>query len=636
MGKRVRDNEKGHDTEQKHNKRVKSDKKEKKEHRKKDKSKHDKVSTNVFKQVAIHELMSIEHSINIIQENIKKIIELSPNASELSAYINHLLSLSVNSDPQSNGDVTAKILLLSKSHKVQLAAQLKSLYEDNKLEIFDQIINFNDKTILKSADDVRLLLTEKKKDIYERNSEVTSNANSILPNLPVIYDSVLEAKVFVHKSATNGDLHSSKYDQVQSNNERLEYLGDAVLETVVSDIIEYNYPDFDEGQLSKLRSILVKNETIEIISRSYKFPERQQELLNSHVIKTDLAINTKFRSNKRIADLFEAYIGALFIEKGRDGSAYDFIKEWLIQVYTPILKEFDGSDHLKYSHISKNLADRLLNNSKLPTLKSFISSPSASESTSSPISISPPEVKTIKPTDGLYDKDETMKFQKFPITLTSAEPINKLAKGELYALIGCAKLHPNYKTLQFQKNSGSPCIVECSISEDILGIGEGQNAKEASARAAQAALLNKKKIEKYHLIRMMTPRDETMVSKKFDTLTEDENKSKPKKKVFEPKILAKPYFISTSQISSPNGSSRTKLIEILGKHSIIPQIVSEQDTTTNSVLPLFKTSLKLKDKVIATCVEASKKKGANKVSQYLLEKIDEHGEDTILNDIRAL
>ncbi|OXT09737.1 ribonuclease III, partial [Bacillus sp. OG2] len=49
----------------------------------------------------------------------------------------------------------------------------------------------------------------------------------------------------------------SKHDQVQANNERLEYLGDAVLETMVSDILYMRYPDYDEGQLSILRSTLV-------------------------------------------------------------------------------------------------------------------------------------------------------------------------------------------------------------------------------------------------------------------------------------------------------------------------------------------------------------------------------------------
>lgn len=653
MGKRSRDEDSNVEYDVKRHKKSKSksEKKNSKEHKKKDKSKKSKESKpknltednkveepqKPVKQVAMHELLSIEHSINIIQEHIRKLMEISPTSTELSTYINSLLSTSVNSDPQNNGDITAKILLLSKSHKVQLAAQLKSLYENKKLDIFDQILNFNDQTVLESAVDVRLLLKQKKKEAYEKNKlSNDSVSHKLLPNLPVIYDSVLEAKVFVHKSATNSDLHASKYDQVQSNNERLEYLGDAVLETVVSDIIDFNYPDFDEGQLSKLRSLLVKNETIEIISRSYKFPERQQELLNSHVIKTDLAINTRFRSNKRIADLFEAYIGALFIEKGRDGNAYDFIKDWLIKVYSPILKEFNSSDTLKYSHISKNLADNLLNGSIAPTTTTKTTSfsiPELSDTILNPVT----QLKTtnIQPPSAKTTENDTHSNEKFPLKFRSSEPLNKLAKGNLYALIGSAKLHPVYKTTQFLRNSELPCVVACSIGDDVLGYGEGQNVKEASARAAQAALLNKPLIEKYHLIRMMTPREETMVSKNFESTSIKEDENKPKKVIFEPKVLKKPYFISASEISSPNGSARIKLLEILGKHNVIPQIISEQDTSTNSVLPLFKTSLKLKDKIIASCIEASKKKGANKVSQYLIEKINEHGEDKILNDIKS-
>lgn len=645
MGKRSRDEDNSIATDVRDHKKSKSEKKESKGHKKKDKSK--KLKSKIVneesntedpqkpvKQLAMHELLSIEHSVNIIQEHLRKLMEISPTSTELSAYINNLLSNSVNSDPQNNGDITAKILLLSKSHKVQLAAQLKSLYENKKLEIFDQILNFNDQTVLESAADVRLLLKKKKKEAYEQNKiDDGSTFHTILPKLPVIYDSVLEAKVFVHKSATNSDLHASKYDQVQSNNERLEYLGDAVLETVISDIVDFKYPDFDEGQLSKLRSLLVKNETLEIISRAYKFPERQQELLNSHVIKTDLAINTKLRTNKRIADLFEAFIGALFIEKGRDGNAYDFIKEWLLKVYSPILKEFDShsSDVVRYSHISRNLADKLMNGSinSASSKTSLLSASSLSNTIESePTNIQPPSINTTG--------NNSQPNEKFPLTLRSTEPLNKLAKGNLYALIGCAKLHPIYKPIQSSRNAGGHCIFECSIGDDILGYGEGQNAKEASARAAQASLLNKPLIEKYHLIRMMTPREETMVSKNFESIPANEEENKPKKMIFEPKFLKKPYFISATEMSQPNGSARTKLLEILGKHNIIPQIVSEQDTSTNTVLPLFKTSLKLKNKLIASCIEASKKKGANKVSQYLLEKINEYGEDAILEDIKMI
>lgn len=618
---------------EKKEKKERKDRKEKKEKReKKEKNiKNDDATNDSTKlkevetiNIPIHDLITIEHSISVIQDNIKKILDVAPDAKTLSKFINQLADSSIKQKTEINGDVTTKLLLLSKSHKIQLASQLKTLHQEGKLKIFDQIIDFDENSKIENADDVQLLVKTKKKEAYAAQEEDDDLDNSglkpILPKLPIIYDSVLEAKVFVHKSATNGDLHSSKLDQVQSNNERLEYLGDAVLETIISDIIELRYKEFDEGQLSLLRSTLVKNETIEIISRAYKFPERQDELLRSHVIRTDFDNNSKIRSNKRVADLFEAYIGALFIEKGRNGEAYDFIKKWLAKVYSPILEEFESSDIHKYSHVSKQLMLKMMNNSRvsadLKKVQAQVITPPSMQSTSV----------------GNFSED-------FPITIPASEPLDKKSKADLYALIGCAKLHPEYRTIKKKTTVGTTCIVECYIQDDVLGRGEGTNIKEASARAASAALLNKPLIEKYHLIRMMTPREETRTSTKFES--EEKAPAKldtPSKNVLlhVPQIIKRPKFISADELSTPNSSSRGDLTEQLGKYNVIPKFEQILDDTNKSLLPKFKTTLSVNGIVVAECIEASKKKGANKVSQYLLDLIKEHGENKIFHDLKIV
>ncbi|GAV30412.1 hypothetical protein PMKS-003923 [Pichia membranifaciens] len=603
----------------KKDKKEKKDKKQKKEkgekkhtHEKADKveesEKVEEKEVKPAKTFAIHDLISVERSISLVQENLAKIMEITPTAEELSQYVQHLLKSSDNGSTHDSG-VTAKILLLSKSHKIQLAAQLKTLYQAKKLKIFDQIINFSETTILNSADDVQLLLKERNRKAHENgaNTEKRFNENSILPELPVLYDSVLEAKVFIHKSATNNDMHSSKYDQVQWNNERLEYLGDAVLETIVSDITEARYPDFDEGQLTVLRATLVKNETIEVLSRAYKFPERQQELLKFHVIKTDLNIDSKLGANKRIADLFEAYIGAIFIDKGRDGNAYDFIKSWLIAVYEPILNEFESIDQLKYLHLSSGLVSELLGNDVRVKHS--------------------PDVK-----DGVMEVKETKvaqqqePVQKFPITITSTEPIDKLARGNLYALIGSAKLHPIFTPVRSYQSTGTHCVVNCTMDGELLGIGEGRNAKDASARAAMAALLNKELIEKYHLIRMMTPRTESVVKT-------PEVDQKAVKKARASSVLQIPHFIAHADLPTPDVSAKANLLSLLSEEKVLAEVKCEPDHTSQSILPMFKTILKVNGKNVCDCVEASKKKGANKVAQWLLDEIDRHGKQAVLKDL---
>lgn len=587
----------------------------------------EKIEPAIIKQIAISDLMSVEHSVCVIQENLKKLMQLAPNLRDLEQYTNFLIAQSTKSGMGTNGDITAKILLLSKSHKIQLASQLKTLSENGQLPIVKQIIDFDNDTVLENVSDVQLKLKEKNRELH-RGGTSSEAFNSLLPPLPTIDDSVLEAKVFVHKSATNNELLSSKQDTVQSNNERLEFLGDAVLETVISDVIEYRYRGFDEGQLSSLRSTLVKNETIELLSRAYKFPERQMELLDSHMVKTELT-EFKVGKNKRIADLFEAYIGALFIDKGRNGPAYDFIKDWLSKVYSPILKEFDGFDHLKYLHVSSKLRNQLL--SETPETVAC----KADQNKSKHIQFDTLDSEEDKVSEVESTSSATVleKELKFPITFTSSEPVNKLAKGELYALIGSAKLHPIYKNEKSQ-NDSKHYLTTCSIAEDILGYGEGRNLKDSSARAAQAALLNKPMIEKYHLLRMMTPRSETRASQKLEFVEKPEVASSTTLKQYTPKFLKTVQYIGKDEIPTPNSSSKNKLVDLLAKKGVVPRYHVEEDKENKSILPMFRTTLKVNDIDVAYCIDASKKKGLNKVSQWLLEKIEEVGEKTIYHDLK--
>lgn len=129
------------------------------------------------------------------------------------------------------------------------------------------------------------------------------------------------SQAFIHKSASqlssNGDI---------LNNERLEFLGDAVIEAIISDIIFKKYPKFDEGLLTKTRSKLVNTNQLSYYS-----------------IKLNLAdfllIHTNNKLNKKhlYADSFEALIGALFLDKGFE-KTYKFISNIIIDKYTDLDK----------------------------------------------------------------------------------------------------------------------------------------------------------------------------------------------------------------------------------------------------------------------------------------------------------
>jgi len=108
---------------------------------------------------------------------------------------------------------------------------------------------------------------------------------------------------FVHRSYLN---ESTEFEE---SNERLEYLGDAVLELATSDFLFRKYPEYQEGMLTNIRAALVRTESLADVALSLDFPKK---LLMS---KGEEA--TGGRSNRSIlADALEAYLGALYLTDG--------------------------------------------------------------------------------------------------------------------------------------------------------------------------------------------------------------------------------------------------------------------------------------------------------------------------------
>lgn len=118
-----------------------------------------------------------------------------------------------------------------------------------------------------------------------------------------------------------------------SNNERLEFLGDAVLSIVVSDYIFAHCPNLPEGDLTKLRAALVCEKSLCKFSKSLNVGDF---LKLSHGEKNN-------DGNKRpsiLADAFEAIIAAIYLDGGLE-SAREFILRFVIpDVKNPQLSSF--------------------------------------------------------------------------------------------------------------------------------------------------------------------------------------------------------------------------------------------------------------------------------------------------------
>ena len=108
---------------------------------------------------------------------------------------------------------------------------------------------------------------------------------------------------FVHRSFLN---ESTNFKE---SNERLEYLGDAVLELITSDYLYKSYPDYQEGMLTNIRAALVRTESLAEVAENLNFPKI--------IMMSKGEAATGGQTNKSIlADSFEAFLGAIYLDLG--------------------------------------------------------------------------------------------------------------------------------------------------------------------------------------------------------------------------------------------------------------------------------------------------------------------------------
>ena len=103
---------------------------------------------------------------------------------------------------------------------------------------------------------------------------------------------------------------------VKNSNERLECLGDAVLGSVVAEVLFKLYPYEDEGFLTELRSKIVNRVNLNQLARKLGFEQ---------LIQYDNRMVNSARQGSLLGDAFEALIGAIYLDKG-----YDFTRNFLV------------------------------------------------------------------------------------------------------------------------------------------------------------------------------------------------------------------------------------------------------------------------------------------------------------------
>ena len=141
-----------------------------------------------------------------------------------------------------------------------------------------------------------------------------------------ITDKDLLEKAFVHKSYVN----EHKEEGVECN-ERLEFLGDAVLELVVTEYLFKNHPEQQEGEMTNWRSALVKGKHLAEVASDLKLGEYL------YLSKGEEAGGGR-EKNYILANTLEALIGCIYLSEGYE-AAHKFIGKFIIVKLKEILEQ---------------------------------------------------------------------------------------------------------------------------------------------------------------------------------------------------------------------------------------------------------------------------------------------------------
>lgn len=120
-----------------------------------------------------------------------------------------------------------------------------------------------------------------------------------------------------------------------ANNERLEFLGDALINFVVGETLYRLRPEAEEGALSRLRASLVREQSLARLARELKLGDAIK--LGEGELKSG-----GWRRDSVLADTFEAIVGAIYLDGG-----FEAVKAVCLQQFQPLLAELPDPESLK-------------------------------------------------------------------------------------------------------------------------------------------------------------------------------------------------------------------------------------------------------------------------------------------------
>jgi ribonuclease-3 len=140
--------------------------------------------------------------------------------------------------------------------------------------------------------------------------------------------------------------HSSGAEHRLASNERMEFLGDSILGVVVCELLYHQYPAYLEGDLTRIKSIVVSRQTCAKISQSLGM---QEFLILGKGMTTFPSVPTSL-----LADVFESLVAAIYLDGG-----IEVAKAFILKYIAPEIElAADGESGFNYKSVLQQVAQR--------------------------------------------------------------------------------------------------------------------------------------------------------------------------------------------------------------------------------------------------------------------------------------
>ena len=312
------------------------------------------------KTLNVGDLQKVEKAVDSLGKSLRTIIDLTPD-------------VYTHKDP--------KIHALLNSPRIRLAQYLTSISNLGVLEKTEKLITFYEGVRSGRHEDPSSILplkafkddlasqfhgpdeiskqkagARKREEISLAKKEVINKSNKVSswpPALPEITNENLRRQVFTHKSVAGMHFYLTDVELLDVHNERLEFLGDSIINSLIAVITYDRFPYMHEGDLSNIRTALITNNTLSEWAKIYGMDKMLKFYEPKESKKTVVGGRGSAASTpKYIADVFEAYVGGLWVLHGGSSESVSIVRPWLEELASPMLTSIEqaqeGSVPLNY------------------------------------------------------------------------------------------------------------------------------------------------------------------------------------------------------------------------------------------------------------------------------------------------